>query len=221
MQTAVDGKADAGTEITGGAFSDGMLTLEKADGSSIGVDIPLPESYPTINVTEYDSATEINISGSESVSSMENDSFVCFEMIDTQINSNGVGAGAYYNSLVKNISSTTISVNFARRRNSQYAFNQKTINLVPVPFVGFYLEDGNYKMPVEVLKINLGTDTYMYRKIGVGLTDDEYIEFRIENNAFTYTKPPIIKAQNYMTNSKFTATIESIVILYDRIIKVN
>ena len=52
LQTGLNGKADAGTEITGGAFSDGTLTLEKADGSSIGVDIPLSETGYRLNLVD-------------------------------------------------------------------------------------------------------------------------------------------------------------------------
>lgn len=52
LTSGLAGKADAGTEITGGAFSNNILTLNKADGT--GVDIPLPES-----ISEYDISVDM------------------------------------------------------------------------------------------------------------------------------------------------------------------
>ena len=51
LQSTVAGKADAGTEITGGTFSDGTLTLEKSSGN---IEIPIASTSGKKLVTSGD-----------------------------------------------------------------------------------------------------------------------------------------------------------------------
>lgn len=56
LTSGLAGKADAGTEITGGAFSDGTLTLNKATGSiSIPIETSSSDMRSDISLSIYDS----------------------------------------------------------------------------------------------------------------------------------------------------------------------
>ena len=214
----VNGKTANAVNSISGTVSNGNLKIA-VNGVESG-DIPLPESYPIINLKEH-SASEINISGTFTVSSIETTDIKVIDMLEVSVARDGVTGGTYFNSLVKNKDSISNSVFVSTDKYSKYEFTSRTIQLIPRPFVGIYLEDGTYKMPVDMLRLNLGTGLYMARKLNSNISDDEYLEFNIESGAFTYIKPPIINSANYMTDSRISATIVSIIILYDRIIKVN
>ena len=67
LQSTVAGKADAGTEITGGTFSDGTLTLEKANGD---IEIPIIPTGGKQLVTSGDGISDYIVRNENSITVM-------------------------------------------------------------------------------------------------------------------------------------------------------
>ena len=64
LSSGLAGKADAGTEITGGAFSNGTITLNKSDGSALNITgLPTGSGANSVNVSSSSNSMTVNVDG--------------------------------------------------------------------------------------------------------------------------------------------------------------
>ena len=220
LQSTVAGKADAGTEITGGAFSDNVLTLTKADGSSIGVDIPLPESSQ-IDTIEIEGGITIffdieTINLNTYLSNPRN----VYVPNNISIDREYTYYSSYSKSKVKNIASRTdIYVLQSYTRSYLSDNTQITVKIID-EIKKINLIDGKYKFRLDSLVNGINQD-YQYNQ-RIDASEEIYVGFTVENNNITFDKTEfIINSNNFRSSYAGNITLNKIKICIDSVVKVN
>ena len=228
LQSTVAGKADAGTEITGGAFSDGTLTLMKQDGT--GVDIPLPESDlpPVLNLNNSNFITTLAVYRGSKPNVQLNQAT---EDVIGEWNSNvwilangGYGGGSCATRILKNISTINayIDVSLKLTLSGDCSDTSATFMIVSQTiYLG--IEDGSYRVPIDILYCSSsGTSQKLCRKINSKLEDNDYLYFTVTDNNVTLTNPSInLNLTKFKTNDIISGNIQRLKFFVDRIEKVN
>lgn len=230
LQSTVDGKADAGTEITGGTFSDGTLTLEKADGSSIGVDIPLSESDlpPVLNLINSNFITTLELSRGFKPNVQHNQ---VVEDVIGEWNSNvwilangGYGGGSCATSILKNININNIYIDLSFKTTLRgNCTDTSTTFMIPSQTISLGIEDGSYKVPIDILYCSSsGISQRLCRKINSELEDNDYLYFTVTNNNTTISNASVeLNLTKFKTNDIISGNIQRLKFFVDRIEKVN
>ena len=174
----MNNKADAGTEITGGAFSDGTLTLMKQDGT--GVDIPLPDIVEEYIINEINMTPDI-LEGSEQISIMDS----VFYRAEVK---EGIKfpIPPRYNAILNN-------VDFEQDWNGYIASARSrlgcSVSLIDhfiqnyLPQIVGNMPDGNYRAIISSYVPNT-MQLFIYVS-DIGLTYKPYIEFNKTGNSYT------------------------------------
>ena len=218
MQSTVAGKADAGTEITGGAFSNNTLSLTKAGGGS--VDINFPEQNPTLKYYTLKSIANSMIIATSGVITEYGETVRADYIGDTLISAHDQGVFGTYGLYGVYVDGTeTIQVSSTTTQSNKEILNDFTVDL-PDSFQAD-IEDGKYKMPIDLIYTSSTLKTAIRLASAYNtIFDTEWIYFTVHNATATITNNP---KQATLNKNHFCGEISSgnrIDINWDRIIKI-
>ena len=202
------------------------MTLEKADGSSIGVDIPLPESVPRI--LNVESAIETAIVLMSPINFLRNTHTtdnLCINLSKCTVSGYGYIAGPYYNSILTNPSYSMCTVGISSNQGywNGAVHEDLTIELTQTSF-NVPIEDGNYKMPIDYLCNNSGQGLICRRVLYKDTSENEEIFFTVDNGTATITLHPMELDKSHFVCQYFalgSGTVTGFRIILDRIIQIN